>query len=151
MGIKGQLVNCLCSLRYYYVNKMLVVFHVKQLIIQTTSLLGNSKMWFTSSAPTKLTEIWRILSRFEFIKLNQQNHSNVQYLRRVWICKEGRPHFRKLIRRTLFIWIHFILFINYWKSKTIIKPSVNSHVYWDTLCWKWSQVISMLLLDSQWH
>ena len=29
--------------------------------------------------------------------------------------------------------MHFISFINNWKSKTIFKLSLNSHVFWDTL------------------
>ena len=27
-------------------------------------------------------------------------------------------------------------FSNYWKSRTVFKSSLNSHVYWDTLCRK---------------
>ena len=48
--------------------------------------------------------------------------------------KESRPHFGKLIRRSIFLFdAHIMSFINFRKSKTIFKSSLNSHVSWDTL------------------
>jgi len=65
--------------------------------------------------------------RFQLIK-NQQNCSN---LRQLLKYEEGRPHFRKLIIRSIFL-MYFKSFINECKSKTIFKLSFNSYVYWDT-------------------
>ena len=96
------------------------VILLKKLIIWTTSL-GHSKFWFTISVPIKWTGILRNLFTFQFIKY-KQNCSNVQYLSSILRYKEGRPHFRKPISRTLFIVINFMPFINYWKSKTIFRP-----------------------------
>ena len=47
--------------------------------------------------------------------------------------QEGTQHFGKHIRRFNLFLMNFMSFINYRKSKTIFKSSLNSHVYWDTL------------------
>ena len=58
-------------------------------------------MWSTNFSPSKLTELSRHLPKFQFIK-NQENCSNVQYLRKIERYNEGRPHFGILIRSSIF-------------------------------------------------
>ena len=49
------------------------------------------------------------------------------------IIKIRIPHFGKLIILITCFWCILCHFIKNRKSKTILKSSLNSHVYWDTL------------------
>jgi len=96
-----------------------VTLHFCSVLVKTVKItsLGNSKMWFTIFAPSRLTEILRNLSRFLFIK--QQR--NIKYLHKFYRYKEGRPLFKMLRRRSVFLLTHSLTFSH--QSNTILKWS----------------------------
>ena len=82
---------------------------------------------FTISTPSKRTEILRNLLIYKLppksfkclVSLSILNTQRIQ------------TTFRK--KKILFIEIYFMPFFNYWKSKTIFRSSLGSHVYWDNM------------------
>ena len=78
-----------------------------------------------------MTEILEFFSRFQSIKINK----TVQTFNMSVNFKDSKKidHILESLLAAQSFLMHFMSFINYRKSKTIFKSSLNSHAYWDTL------------------
>ena len=118
---------CLIAYRLLLWNKN---YYSCQYICQPNPFYPQNEVWHFCDI-----EIDGDVKKFvQFIKYTPKSHFNVLYLRQFWRYKVGRPHFGKLLTfKRLSLELKYCHFNNYRKSKTILKSSLNFHVYWDTL------------------
>ena len=130
MRIKWRLLNCLCSAWHYYANTIFIEFQLKQLIFKTAGL-GNSKMWFTIFAPSKLRRCSEICPDSNLLNTNEI--FKVLISPSILKIQRRQTTFSKANKTFSFYFVHYLSFITYRKSETIFKSSLDSHVHWDTL------------------